>query len=491
MCIKDVVNVEAFVWTVARNTLANYYRDNNRFKMNVSIEDNELDIYSDDKVILDQMIEKEDFHRIRREIAYLSKTRRQILIMYYYEEKKQKEIAEILNIPVGTVKWHLGVAKDELKKGMVKMRNINDLKFNPIRFVKVGFSGWVGSIGAPIKFLRSALSQNIVFCIKDSYRTIEEIADIMNVSPVFVESEIEFLEEYQIIIRDKDKYISNIVIEEAGDIEITKLCYSKISKEISSRLYDEIVANNYQNNPDILGPKDDNFRMWVLMMYLLGSADSNFIEKSITFDQAATIRADGGCNIIVACVDSENAKEMNAITEGHCGPCWNENDNIILWLTDGKWSDKRVTEFYGGANIQRDLKLIERFIKGESFSIDEYTFMLEKGYIVKNNGAYELGIVVIKSEELKEKLLSLASKIKNEVIANNMDLIMKYQRQLSSDNMPKNVRIQQDFLNQYIFTSDGLLLVFAAQALIDSERLSVVSDTQKKAVGQIVIVKNV
>lgn len=42
LCIKEVVNVEGFVWTVARNTLSNFYRDNSRFKMNVSIEDNEL-----------------------------------------------------------------------------------------------------------------------------------------------------------------------------------------------------------------------------------------------------------------------------------------------------------------------------------------------------------------------------------------------------------------------------------------------------------------
>ena len=27
LCIKEVVNVEGFVWTVARNTLSNFYRD--------------------------------------------------------------------------------------------------------------------------------------------------------------------------------------------------------------------------------------------------------------------------------------------------------------------------------------------------------------------------------------------------------------------------------------------------------------------------------
>ena len=179
LCIKEVVNVEGFVWTVARNTLSNFYRDNSRFKMNVSIEDNELDINDGSSALVDQMIEKENYHRIRKEIAYLSKIQRQILIMYYYEEKKQSEIASILNIPVGTVKWHLGVARDELKRGMAKMRNINDLKFNPISFCKVGYSGYTGSMGDPVKYIRSALSQNIIYAIKNTARTVEEIAEIM------------------------------------------------------------------------------------------------------------------------------------------------------------------------------------------------------------------------------------------------------------------------------------------------------------------------
>ena len=259
LCIKDVINVDGFVWTVARNTLVNFYRGNGRFKMNVSIDDNEVKISDGGKDIIDSMIEKENYHRIRKEIAYLSKIQRQILIMYYYEEKKQKEIASILNLPVGTVKWHLSVAKNELKRGMAKMRYINDLKFNPIKFAKVRYDGYTGTMGNPIKYVRSALSQNILYTIKDSARTIEEIADIMNVSPVYIESEIEFLEEHQLVIRDKNKYICNIIIEETNgenEVNIIKKCYRKIAEELSAKLFDEIVNNNYLNSPDILGPKD-------------------------------------------------------------------------------------------------------------------------------------------------------------------------------------------------------------------------------------------
>ena len=59
LCIKDVINVDGFVWTVARNTLVNFYRDNGRFKMNVSIDDNEVKISDGSKDMIDNMIEKE------------------------------------------------------------------------------------------------------------------------------------------------------------------------------------------------------------------------------------------------------------------------------------------------------------------------------------------------------------------------------------------------------------------------------------------------
>ena len=55
------------------------------------------------------------------------------------------EIAEEMDIPVGTVKWHLFEAKKELKRGMDTMRKTSELKFNPINFTSVGINGSIGT----------------------------------------------------------------------------------------------------------------------------------------------------------------------------------------------------------------------------------------------------------------------------------------------------------------------------------------------------------
>ena len=95
---------------------------------------------------------------------------------------------------------------------------------------------------------------------------------------------------------------------------------------------------------------------------------------------------------------------------------------------------------------------------------------------------YELGIVAIQPGETKEKLEELAHKIKNEVLNENTNIINEYKASLGTDNMPKNVRIQREFMNQYLFSQDGFLCIFSAEALLESDRLKIVDEEMKKAV---------
>ena len=96
-----------------------------------------------------------------------------------------------------------------------------------------------------------------------------------------------------------------------------------------------------------------------------------------------------------------------------CGPCWNASDDVILWLIDSEWTGKRVGKAYGGPNIERDLRLLKRFVDGECLSIDEYTFLLEKKYICKCNEEFKLAIVMLREGELANRLYKLTRSVKN------------------------------------------------------------------------------
>ena len=89
LCVKKIENIDGFVWTVAKNTLVNYYRGQQKVKSNMPIKTMEQKFTDEKDGVLETFIKKENYEKIRREIAYLSKMQRKILIMYYYEEKKQ------------------------------------------------------------------------------------------------------------------------------------------------------------------------------------------------------------------------------------------------------------------------------------------------------------------------------------------------------------------------------------------------------------------
>lgn len=115
LLVKDIVNVNAYVWRVAQNTLVNYYRGKSRSIIGICI-DEFAEALPGSEDIADRYEKSEIIRRLQSEIAFLSKTQRKIVILYYFENKKLTEIAKLLDIPVGTVKWHLFEAKKEIKK---------------------------------------------------------------------------------------------------------------------------------------------------------------------------------------------------------------------------------------------------------------------------------------------------------------------------------------------------------------------------------------
>lgn len=128
----DIDDVGKFIWTIAHNMLANYYRDISREAVGIPLDD-----IAETLAAVDDTTEETDCENIAgllKEIAYLSKLQRRIVIAYYFENKKQTEIADELGIPLGTVKWHLFEAKKELKRGINTVRKTSELKFNPIKF---------------------------------------------------------------------------------------------------------------------------------------------------------------------------------------------------------------------------------------------------------------------------------------------------------------------------------------------------------------------
>lgn len=501
----DVADTSKFIWTIAHNTLSNYYRDAAKSMMGVSI-DEVAELIADPYSEFDLDDNKESIHRLQSEIAYLSKLQRRIVIAYYFENRKQADIAGELGIPLGTVKWHLFEAKKELKRGMDTMRNASELKFNPIKFHSYGINGSIGT-KTPDEFFRSTLSQNICYCVRNTAKTINEIADDLGVSPVYVEGEAEFLEEYGFLQVQKDKYITNFVIYEPTTelLIMQNDMYKHAADLFANELFDELTTSGILDNPDILclqndGPvtseeakrADSNFLLWSLIPYITAWSGEKLRDSNISFEEVATIRPDGARNIFRASVvtDEVVVPDDYVYMKKMFGPMWNGNDKHILWQIDTEWSDRgEVRGVQYSEDAIRVLSLYARDSQ-ERLSKDEYAWLAERGYI-KTNGDYDgefkavWQIVIIQNKEIQEKLLAIGERIK-EKYKNEFDALKAPYAEAMLKSVPAHLRKVQEYELQFLFHSDGWFLLHSILTLLRNGKLKEPTEGQKKALTTLI-----
>lgn len=505
---EDIADMGKFIWTVAHNTLSNYYRDAAKSMIGVSI-DEVSELIADPDSLIDEDDNAELLHRFQIEIAYLSKLQRRIVIAYYFENHKQADIASELGIPLGTVKWHLFEAKKELKRGMDKMRKASELKFNPIKLHYYGVTGSVGT-KSPDEFFRSALSQNVCYCVRNTAKTINEIADDLGVSPVYVETEVEFLEEYGFLQVQKDRYIVNFIISEPSAELLTMQddMYKRAAELFANDLYDELISCGILDDPDIqcgqtdepisltTSPKADrNFILWALIPYIAALSGEKMMDESISFEEVATIRPDGAHNIFHASVVSDEIilPKDYVYMNNWCGPMWNTGDHQMMWQIDSEWSDRAPVK---ERNIfEEHARTIMQFNceNDNLLSKHDYAWLTERGYI-KTNGDYDghfksaWQIVVLSSDEIRDKLLSVGEHIKKKYRA-DFDALKAPYAEAVLESVPSHLKKIKEYELQFMFYSDGWFLLHCLKTLLNNGKLKEPTDGQRKSLTTLIVPK--
>ena len=502
----DIADVGKFIWTIAHNTLSNYYRENGKSMVCVSV-DEVAEVLADPSAELGADDNAEVIHRLQREIAYLSKLQRRIVIAYYFENRKQTDIAKELHIPLGTVKWHLFEAKKELKRGMDTMRNPGELKFNPIRFYSYGISGQTGTKSLE-EFFRAALPQNICYCVRRQAKTINEIADDLGVSPVYVEGEVEFLEEYGFLLKQKEKYIANFIMDESSEelLAMQSQVYAEAAKEYADDLYEALMASGLLDDPAILChqtdgeismtediPKDKNFLLWSLIPYITANAGKNLLNAKITRDEVATIRPDGGNNIFRATIYNPNLNQSADILSFNKtvnGPCWNEHYGRVLWQIDTQWAERSYTlDYQYFKEAERILSLFTHEHE-DILSKDEYAWLAERGFVKTcgdYNGLFKSAwqIVILADPAIQEKLILLGESVKAKHISRFEELEKPYVEAVLQT-VPSHLRKVKEYELQFLLHDDARFLLHCIHALMDSGKLKEPTAGQRKALSTLI-----
>lgn len=498
----DIRNIDNFVWTVAHNSLCNYYRDIAGNAIGIPLQDvaeslagtNARSCADDDETVA----------RLQSEIAFLSEMQRKIVAAYYFENRKQADIAAQLGIPVGTVKWHLFEAKKELKRGLKTMRETSELKFNPIQFRSIWVDGTV-TTKSPKDLLQSLLAQNICYCVRNKAKSVNEIASDLGVSPVFVEDEAKILQEYGLLLAQESDYIANFIINEPTEqlLTLENETYARAAQLFANKLYDELADRKLTEDASVIcyssdgladgnasPQKDKNFILWTLIPYIAARSVEKTLNGDITLDEVATFRPDGAYNIVFAEVtpDGMPLPEKYLDATKWCGPMWYGNGKHILWQVNSKWSDRDTNAVSYPHVARRVLSLFEE--NGNDLSADDCAWLRQNGYIKTCGQGADLSklwqVVILSSDEIRDKLLAIGDKIRNDCHKELQALKQPYEKAVMSTVLPHLKKVQA-FELQFIFQSDGLFLQHCIKTLLNNGKLKLPSADQRKALSTLIV----
>ncbi|MBQ2903666.1 MAG: sigma-70 family RNA polymerase sigma factor [Clostridia bacterium] len=392
----EIANINGYIYRIACNVFARYIAERKE-SAHLAIDS----VFLPDNVdYTKKLIDSEEAKNLRREIAYLSETQRKIVVMHYYDGMKLGEIAEKLSIPHGTVKWHLYEAKNSLKEGIEMKRTPGTLGINPVKFINMGHSGYTGNKGDTSDFLRNSLTQNIAYAAYYSPKTVNEIAEELGVSPIFIEDEVRTLEEYGFMDRlGGGKYRTNIYITEVTDETDRKK--QLLNEEYAKILCEEYIPSVFEavkklDMSKIYIPDNDlNLLLWAAVILAVGKKSMD-AEMWAELGKYSVKRKDGGDYAAYADVEPDFDLSRNNKYR-FCGDMTrtNERYSTVAWQVDtyydnrtGGWRDSLQSDF------DSLYEHISGRIKKDDASLEKYQRLYEKGYLVKDGGKDKVAMIV-------------------------------------------------------------------------------------------------
>lgn len=410
---EHIENFYAFVWTVARRVYADYCEERNAGRQILGFEKDDKMLASKENEIekfIEVSSERQQISRIFREIAFLSKAYREVMVMFYIDRLKVQEIALRLKISETTVKQRLFYARNSVRKEVETMSE-RAYVLKPVKFYMLG----TGSPGGndPRAKTERMFSQNLIYLCKNKPKTAKELSIELCVPMPYIEEELEIQccgenGEYGMLRKlDNGKYTVNIHLADYDEYDKANKIYEKHLPEFC-----EVIKNALEQNkekilsfPYLSEQKDLHFIMWSTINKIVWdfSERVNKVLAEKYFSDITLVKRPFYCSAI-AYTDDRNPKfdsygcdGISASSVG--GYKWVHVSNI--------YGKRAIKHFDCGHNLSLDPKLLMTLraiggISANSLSENEKEIAakaIECGYLRKNEDTIEPKIIVIDKKD--------------------------------------------------------------------------------------------
>ena len=284
--VKDDKAVLGYVWAVADNLCRNYWRRAAK-QATVEIPEDYIGMYQ--ITAEEDMIHREDISLLRRELALLSKTYREVMIGHYIRRESCEEISQRLNISVTNVKQYLFEGRKKVKKGMEMQREYGVYSYAPEKF---SFDFWGDNSTGYWELFQRKLPGSIMLSVWDKPKTLEELSTDVGVAMPYLEEDVAKLEDLQLLVKKGNKYHCGLVIY---DNEFMSEVRSTAADVIRDNI--ELIKAAVEKGKSFLGDTDyrcyrddENVRGWFILMLIFWEAVQNSEAKmktQLTFPRLA------------------------------------------------------------------------------------------------------------------------------------------------------------------------------------------------------------
>ena len=216
----EILSFPAWVWQIARNRYALWAKTRHRrgeYESFIDPDDPETENlltaggYNTSPSVADEYAHDEEMAVLRRELAFLGRDYREVVVAYYIEDRSVGDIARALGQPEGTVKSRLFRSRNLLKEGMKMAREFGPKSYKPeeVRFVSSGGQ----ASGLPFSAVQRMLPKNILLEASNNPSTIEELSVAVGVAMPYMEEEIAALVDAGLLKAVGNRYVTNFFIE--------------------------------------------------------------------------------------------------------------------------------------------------------------------------------------------------------------------------------------------------------------------------------------
>ena len=298
---QSPMNFSAWVWQIARNRYSLWAEEKHTRLESVTGSDiSDYELPDESESVLDDLIHREQLALLRRELAFIKREYRDIVVAYYIENKSVRDIARPLSLSETAVKQRLHRARKILKEGMDMAREFGVRSYKP---EQIGFdqNGRDGKKGQPWSILTHLLYKNIFLTAYENPQTAEDLSLELGIALPYMEDELEFLVREQFLRKEGDRYLTDFRIvgreEQKAEFERNQRVQEPLAEKICEMIDIYIKEDGAKVNDRFIGYENAK---WALLVRAYDCLEAGAHEKigDHKWDLVYPERPDGGSWIV-------------------------------------------------------------------------------------------------------------------------------------------------------------------------------------------------